>query len=544
MRMYVKVMAAVIACILLSGEALSAFATAPATENLSWFKKKKKKNSEEERVKSDYEKLVEGSSVKKGMFAVYQKKNDYYFEIPTSLLGRDLLIVNKLQRVPAELNDAGVNRGVNYENQMVSMEWDKATGKLMFRQQRPLPLAPQTDAIFRSVKDNFISPLIAAFKIEAVNQDSTALVIKINDIYDGTETSINNVFTNINLGTSAIKNLSRILSVKSFPNNVVATSELTTKVTEGTTSVYVTVEVSSSILLLPETPMMGRFDNQKIGYFTNPLLSFSDAQQRTDKKQFITRWRMEPKPEDRKAAMRDIVDFIYDDYRQVLLAPHKRMDIIVGSLLMTGAASVKNKDDNAGGIDLLNIDLPFKFIKPDTEDKDYFVTYLQQKLNELKSIYGTFPKMIMSRGTFIKNIIGSSEFGDKFKMQLTGNEMYMSTGLITSQLASTIFTGIGLPAIEIKEDYVVDQTGKNIPIYADGRISLLPQDKIGYMRFHTPYEAVDGVPGRNYTQADGDMLISGYKDGNGRYLEYTAEWIPQIANPNLIVNFDLSEMNA
>ena len=52
--MYVKVMAAVIACILLSGEAYSALATTPATENLSWFKKKKKKNSEEERVKSDY----------------------------------------------------------------------------------------------------------------------------------------------------------------------------------------------------------------------------------------------------------------------------------------------------------------------------------------------------------------------------------------------------------------------------------------------------------------------------------------------------------
>ena len=131
----------------------------------------------------------------------------------------------------------------------------------------------------------------------------------------------------------------------------------------------------------------------------------SDLQDLTDKYNAA-------KPEDQKAAMRDIVDFIYDDYRQVLLAPHKRMDIIVGSLLMTGAASVKNKDDNAGGIDLLNIDLPFKFIKPDTEDKNYFVTYLQQKLNELKSIYGTFPKMIMSRGTFVKNIIGSSEFGE------------------------------------------------------------------------------------------------------------------------------------
>lgn len=250
------------------------------------------------------------------------------------------------------------------------------------------------------------------------------------------------------------------------------------------------------------------------------------------------------KPADQIAAMQDIVNFIYDDYRQVLLAPHKRMDMVLGSMLMTGEATVKNKNDNAGGVNLLEIKLPFKFITPETEAKTKFITYLQQKVNELKSIYGTFPKMIMSRGTFVKNIIGSEEFGDKFKMQLTGNEMYLSTGLITSQLASSIFTGIGLPAIEIKEDYVLDQTGKNVQIYADDRITLLPQDKIGYMRFHTPYEAVDGVPGRNYTQADGEMLISGYKDGNGRYLEYTAEWIPQITNPNLIVNFDLSTMNA
>lgn len=130
------------------------------------------------------------------------------------------------------------------------------------------------------------------------------MLIKVNDIYDGTETSINNVFTNINLGTSAIKNLSRILSIKSFDNNVVATSELTTRVTEGTTTIYVTVEVSSSILLLPEVPMTGRLDNPRVGYFTNPLTNFSDGQQRVNKKQFITRWRLEPKPEDREAYLR------------------------------------------------------------------------------------------------------------------------------------------------------------------------------------------------------------------------------------------------
>ena len=250
------------------------------------------------------------------------------------------------------------------------------------------------------------------------------------------------------------------------------------------------------------------------------------------------------KTADQVSAMRDIIDFIYDDYRQVLLAAHKRMDIVVGSLLMTGEAIVKNKDDNEGGIDLLEIQLPFKFITPEADDKSNFITYLQQQINALKVDYGNFPKMIMSRGTFVKNIIGSAEFGDKFKMQLSGNEMYLSTGLITSQLASQVFTGIGLPAIEIKEDYVKDQTGKNVQIYADDRITLLPQDKIGWMRWHTPYEATDPTPGRNYSGADGGMLISGYKDDNGRYLEYTAEWIPQISNPNMIVNFDLSTMNA
>ena len=116
------------------------------------------------------------------------------------------------------------------------------------------------------------------------------------------------------------------------------------------------------------------------------------------------------KTADQVAAMQDIVNFIYDDYRQVLLAAHKRMDIVVGSLLMTGKAQVKNKDDNAGGIDLLDIELPFKFITPEAGAKANFITYLQTTINELKAVYGTFPKMIMSRGTFVKNIIGSSYF--------------------------------------------------------------------------------------------------------------------------------------
>lgn len=251
------------------------------------------------------------------------------------------------------------------------------------------------------------------------------------------------------------------------------------------------------------------------------------------------------KPSDQNAALKEIVDFIYDDFRQILLAAHKRMDLIVGSLIMTGKATVKNKDKRAdvNAPDLLDIELPFKFITPEVAVKDKFISYLQTQLNQLKAVYGVFAKMIMTRGTFVKNIVGSPELGDKFKMILGQREMLASANLITSDLASQVFTGIGLPAIEIKEDYVIDQQGINQQVYADDRITLLQQDKIGHMRFHTPYEATDPIPGRTYSKSDGEMLISQVRDNNGRYLEYTAEWIPQIANPNRMVNIDLAVMN-
>jgi hypothetical protein len=252
------------------------------------------------------------------------------------------------------------------------------------------------------------------------------------------------------------------------------------------------------------------------------------------------------KTSDQIAALNEIVSFIYDDYRQISLAAHKRMDLVVGSMLMTGSAVVKNKDNrtDANTPDVLEIELPLKFITPPAAAVDKFISYMQAEINALKADYGTFSKMIMSRGTFVKNIVGSPELGDKFKMILGQREVLASAALVTSDLASQVFTGIGLPAIEIKEDYVIDQTGKSQPVYADGRITLLQQDKVGRMRFHTPYESTDPIPGRTYTRTEGDMLISQMRDNNGRYLEYAAEWIPQIDDPTRLVNFDLSEINA
>ena len=246
---------------------------------------------------------------------------------------------------------------------------------------------------------------------------------------------------------------------------------------------------------------------------------------------------------DQNVILNEMIDLIFDDYRQILLAPHKRMDIVVGELLMTGKAQV-HLADNKENIELLDIDLPFHVLTPESAVKNKFISYLQQEIQKLKAKYGMFAKMIMSRGTFMKNIVGASEFGDKFNMILGEREFMVNAGLVTDQMASSVFTGIGLPAIEIKEDYVENQAGENIQIYADDRITLLQTDNVMRMRHHRPYVMTDPVPGRTYTQAEGQMSICNYRDEEGRYMEYTAEWIPEFIAPNKIVNIDLSTMNA
>lgn len=271
-----------------------------AERSFLFFKKKKKKDAapaDTTSTSSDYDKLTSGATSRsEGMFNVISKDGKYYFEIPRSLMGRDMLVVNKFLRVPRELNEAGANRGLGYAEQMVRFELDADKKEVRVRQQRPEPDVKPGDALARSVNDNYISPIMASFKLEAYSPDSSAVLIKVNDIYDGTKTSFNNVFNDINIGGSAKSDLSRIKSIKAFDNNIYAVSELTTSVTEPGGTVYVSIEVGSTLMLLPEKPMARRYVNPRVGYFTNSTLRYGDNQQRVSRGHYITRWRLEPKP--------------------------------------------------------------------------------------------------------------------------------------------------------------------------------------------------------------------------------------------------------
>ena len=267
-------------------------------------KKDSTKNSQADSAKKDskksYLELLKKAESHPGVFKVHKVEKDFYFEIPLSLVDRDFLLINKISSVPLAINEAGINKGMNTENKVIRFSVNKELGNVWVKTIVPQVESPLSDAITKSVNDNFTGSVIESFKIETYSPDSSAVLVKINKVFDGTEKSFNDVFNDIGLGTSAKTSLSGIEKIKSFPQNIVVRSVLSTSVTEGQASVPVSVTVTTNLLLLPEKPMTPRFADERVGFFSTPRWYFSDKQQQMEKRQLITRWRLEPKAEDRE----------------------------------------------------------------------------------------------------------------------------------------------------------------------------------------------------------------------------------------------------
>ena len=263
-----------------------------------WHKRKSVKNDSVVTSESKYDELVKKAKTREGMFRIHQVEKDWYFEIDDSLMNRDLLIVNKVSGVPYQLNDAGLNKGMAYEDKLIRFHKDTVLNKVWVTTWNPRVSVPEGDAIALSVKDNYREAVIEQFPIEAFKPDSSAVLIKVNKVFDGSEKSFNDLYNSISLGASVKKELSRIGGMKAFPQNIVVKAFLTTQITEGTESVPLTVETTTNIVLLPKVPMTPRFADRRVGFFTTPHIYFNDKQQAVETREFVHRWRLEPKPED------------------------------------------------------------------------------------------------------------------------------------------------------------------------------------------------------------------------------------------------------
>ena len=256
-------------------------------------------------------------SVTEGLFGVSQNEKDWYFDIPDEILGRRILAVTRYVSMTPGASEYGgeeVNEAMVY--------WEKAVnGNLLLRADVLSITADEDQDIYKAVKVSSENPIVASFKPESGgNAGSTR--IKANSLFEGDV----QVFSfsamgkrRYNLG--GVKNDATFInSIRTYPINTEVTVTKTFSYSApqggqggpggapgggmsrglpaGSETGSVTMVLNTSLILLPEVPMQQRYFDSRVGYFANGYSKFSDKQQEVETIRFITRWRLEARPED------------------------------------------------------------------------------------------------------------------------------------------------------------------------------------------------------------------------------------------------------
>ena len=245
-----------------------------------------------------------------GLFTTHRVDDKYYFEIPDSLLEREILFTTRLAKVATGSPAYG---GEVVNSIIVSFE-KAADNKLFLRASTNVAVADADQVIAKAVRNSNINPIIMVMDVKARNKANNGSVVDATDfiLKDNNITGFAPEAKKILRLTNAAADRSYILSVNAFQQNIEIKTVKTfpmgaaqPNATEGgsdvgspSPSAGVTMEISNSIMLLPKQQMSARHADPRVGFYSENFKVFSDDQQKVEEKNFIIRHRLEPKKED------------------------------------------------------------------------------------------------------------------------------------------------------------------------------------------------------------------------------------------------------
>ncbi|RYU89221.1 DUF5117 domain-containing protein [Mucilaginibacter terrigena] len=236
-----------------------------------------------------------------GLFNTYKVDGKYYFEIPDSLINREMLVVTRFVKTPTGLKSFGQQYGGEEINDQV-WKWERHDKQVFVRVPSYSVRADSTSDMYQSVKNSNLDAVLAAFDIKAYNKDTTGVLIDVTDLYNGDVAAIglpDNIKKMYKI--SALDNTrSYIDTVKSFPINIEARTLKTYRAGESPTdnsNAAVTFELNTSMLLLPKTPMNARLNDDRVGFFGQRQTDYGTDAQKAEATGYIHRWKLEPKDE-------------------------------------------------------------------------------------------------------------------------------------------------------------------------------------------------------------------------------------------------------
>lgn len=241
--------------------------------------------------------ITSAAKTRRGLFSVHMLNDKLYFEIPSSELNKDMLIVGRFARAaaaPPQGNTFGAYGGDQFMER--SLHWERAGNRVILREVSFDITADPTRPEWRAVQNSNYGPIIAAMNVEAYGPDSAA-VVDVTRLFTTNIPELAAIRGNIDATRSFVER------AVAFPQNVEIEATQTGTPTaaagaaggggRGGPTPATSVLAHWSLVKLPETPMRPRRADERIGLFTARTTDFSSSEQRAKEQVWVTRWRLE-----------------------------------------------------------------------------------------------------------------------------------------------------------------------------------------------------------------------------------------------------------
>ncbi|WP_143959307.1 zinc-dependent metalloprotease [Litoribacter populi] len=280
-----------------------------ASEDVQAQRKKKKKEAEtaaaqakpaasKNGIKPYGEVITSKAKTKEGLFTVHDMDGKYFYEIADSLIGREMLIVTTIAKTAEGIGYGGERTNT----QMV--RWDRGNGnRINLKLVSYKNTASDSLPIYQAVKNSNLEPIIHSFDIKAKSKDGEGVVIEATDLYSKDVQALGlpkNRRESYKV-TRLDGDRSYIEHIHTYPINIESRyimTYLANNPPSNSSTGSITVEMNSSMLLLPKEPMKQRLADRRVGWFNTSVTDYGLDEQRATKRTYLDRWRLEVKDED------------------------------------------------------------------------------------------------------------------------------------------------------------------------------------------------------------------------------------------------------
>ncbi|PWJ44549.1 uncharacterized protein DUF5118 [Sediminitomix flava] len=242
-----------------------------------------------------YQEIIDANvTSQKGMFTVHQKDDKLYFEIPDQLLDKEMLMAARV----AEVSDPSKAFAGEMRRNPLLCRF-RRNEKNVYLLVDPNHYELQDDSnIKNALARQSLLPVYQTFPILAFDENKTSAVIDVTDFFSK-EIELITPFASKGKPGKLDAKSSGLDQVLVFENNIEVQHffNYTTKTTPFR------AKINRSILLLPE-PMMARRYDRRLNYFSTSGKTIADNGDVIGSYKNISRFRVEPKPQDREKYFR------------------------------------------------------------------------------------------------------------------------------------------------------------------------------------------------------------------------------------------------